>query len=66
MFRAIIMPIFKNTRQCVTASGIMHPRCCRPRAGDKVKRMNPGYSVSSLQNYIACFPFVDRNFRRYS
>jgi len=32
MFRAIILPIFRNTRLCVTACGIMHPRCCRSPA----------------------------------
>jgi len=36
MFRAIILPIFRNTRLCVTACGIMHPWCCRPRAGNIV------------------------------
>ena len=25
MFRAIVLPIFRNTRLCVTACGIMHP-----------------------------------------
>ena len=30
MFRAIIMPILRSARLCVTACGIMHPRCCRP------------------------------------
>ena len=30
MFREIILPIFRSTRVCVTACGIMHPRCCRP------------------------------------
>ena len=30
MFRAIILRIFRSTRLCVTACGIMHPRCCRP------------------------------------
>ena len=30
MFREIILPIFRNTRLCVTVCGIMHPRCCRP------------------------------------
>ena len=29
MFRAIILPIFRNTSLCVTACGIMHRRCCR-------------------------------------
>jgi len=32
MFRAIILPIFRSTRLCVTACGIMHQRCCRPPA----------------------------------
>ena len=36
MFRAIILPIFKSSRLCVTACGIMHPRCCRPVAGNIV------------------------------
>ena len=30
MFRAIILPIFRNTRLCVTVCGIRHSRCCRP------------------------------------
>ena len=30
MFRAIILPILRGARLCVTACGIMHPRCCRP------------------------------------
>ena len=30
MFRAIILPIFRSTRLCVTACGIMHSRCGRP------------------------------------
>ena len=31
MFREIILPIFRSTRLCVTACGIIlvHPRCCR-------------------------------------
>jgi len=29
MFQAIILPIFRSTTLCVTACGIMHPRCCR-------------------------------------
>ena len=33
MLRAIILSIFRNTRLCVTACGIMHPRCCRPAGG---------------------------------
>ena len=30
MFRALIPPNFRSTRLCVTACGIMHPRCCWP------------------------------------
>ena len=30
MFREIIFPIFRSTRLCFTACGIMHPRCCVP------------------------------------
>ena len=36
MFREIILHIFRSTRLCVTACGIMHPRCCRPKAGNIV------------------------------
>ena len=36
MFRAIILPIFRSTRLCVIACGIMYPRCCRPPAGNIV------------------------------
>ena len=30
MFRALISPMFKSTRLCVTACGIMYPRSCWP------------------------------------
>ena len=37
MFREIILPIFRSTRLCATACGVMHtPRCCRPTAGNIV------------------------------
>ena len=32
--------MFRSTRLCVTACGIMHPRCCRPVT---LKRKLPGY-----------------------
>jgi hypothetical protein len=35
MFRAITLPIFRSTRLCVTARGIMHPGCCRPATGQQ-------------------------------
>jgi len=34
MFRTIILPIFRSTRLYVTVCCIMHPRCCRPVAGN--------------------------------
>jgi len=36
MFWAIILPIFRSTRLCVTACGIMYPLFCRPVAGNVV------------------------------
>jgi len=36
MFRAIILPIFRNTILCVTACGIMHPRCWQSVASNIV------------------------------
>jgi len=36
MFGAIILPIFRSTRLCVTACGIMHPWCCWLPAGNIV------------------------------
>jgi len=36
MFRAFILPVFRSTRLCVTACGIMHSRCCRPVSGNIV------------------------------
>jgi len=36
MFWEIILPILRSTRLCVTLCGIMHPRCCRPVAGNIV------------------------------
>ena len=41
MFRAIILHIFKSTRLCVTACGIMHPGCCLPPAGKIVGAIIP-------------------------
>ena len=38
MFREIILPIFRSTRLCVTACGMMYTRCCRPPAGKRFFR----------------------------
>jgi len=40
MFRAMISPIFKSTRLCVTVYGIIHTRCCRPGSLVPWKRRN--------------------------
>jgi hypothetical protein len=37
MFRAVIVPIFRSSRLCVTACGIIHPRCSRPVAGRQLR-----------------------------
>ena len=43
MFREIILPIFRSTRLCVTACGVMNPpRCCRPKAGNITPLLNTG------------------------
>ena len=49
MFRAIILPIFRNTRLCVTACGRMHRRCCRPVAGN-ICRMRLRRILQSMQH----------------
>ena len=36
MIPAIILPIFRSTRLCVTACGTMHPRFCQLVAGNIV------------------------------
>ena len=49
MFWAMIPPIFRGTRLCVTACGIIHPGCCRPVAR---KLPLPDYrSVTSWVHY---------------
>ena len=47
MFWALILPIFRNTRLCVTACGIMHPRCCRPVTWKR------SFQATGLQ-YLVC------------
>ena len=43
MLWALIPPIFRSTRLCVTACGKMHPRCCQPVAW---KLPLPGYRLA--------------------
>ena len=51
MFREIILPIFRSTRLCVTACGVMHtPRCCRPKAGNIV-----GCALHLVNDFVYSF-----------
>jgi hypothetical protein len=45
------LPIFRSTRLCVTVCGIMHPRCCRPVAGNFVGAL---HFFTRLVRSIAC------------
>ena len=48
MFWEIILPIFRSTRLCVTAFGIMHPRCCWPVAGNIVGHYTTSCNTLSI------------------
>ena len=54
MFREIILPIFRSTRLFITASGTMHPRCCRSVAGQQPPDLAPRLRKASshLQAFI--------------
>ena len=52
MFRAIILPIFRSTRLCVTACGTMHPRCYRTEAGNIVVMQISDNEIYLLIKYI--------------
>ena len=56
MFRAIISPIFRSTRLCVTAYGIMHPRCCRPVSWKRRKSASriPATATSWVHYTTSC------------
>jgi hypothetical protein len=80
MFREIILPIFRSTRLCVTACGIMHRRCCRPEPGNNcihqnlplvcvLNRLYRTYglaSYSSLSIFIlsSCWNLQDNHFAK--
>ena len=51
MLRAIILPIFRSARLCVTACGIIHPRRCRRSPGSGGTPL-PDNVVSAL--YQSC------------
>ena len=52
MFRAIISPIFRSIRLCVTACGIMYPRCCRALAWKRMHCLR--FQVTGRQ-HRGCF-----------
>ena len=59
MFREIILPIFRSTRLCVTAYGVMHPpRCCRPKAICKTLHQN----FATVQNIFLLLPSPSSSF----
>ena len=47
MFRAIVLPIFGSAGLCVAACGVVHPRCCRPPAGNIVVHCAAGRGARS-------------------
>jgi len=55
MFRAIISPILRSTRLCVTVCGIMHRRCCLPAA--------PSVHYTTSCNTQSSAPEDGRNYR---
>ena len=61
MFRAIILPIFRSIRLCVTACGIMHPRCCRPVAG----RQHRGYIIPQAVTQSSALEDRQNNFPKH-
>ena len=54
MFRAIILPIFRSNRLYVTACDIMHPRCCRPPAGNIVVELTGIINKPLLLHLVGC------------
>jgi len=64
------LPIFRSTRLCVTACGIMHPRCCRPLAGNIVGVRvwtNIKFPGQTTVRFFCCILYVKqlgRNFFR--
>ena len=76
MFRGIIFPIFRSTRLCVTACGIMHPRCCRPpavkikmkiqRSSERRQPLNQQRNFTSQKTWIinvCCYLWMISAFR---
>ena len=53
MSREIILLIFRSTRLCVTACGIMHRRCCRPIAGNIVGALYHKHRLCYLQRSVS-------------
>ena len=58
MFWEIILPIFRSTRLFVTVCGIMHPRCCRPVAGNIVGAfcviLDTALAVTFIYIWLTC------------
>ena len=72
MFRAVILPIFRSTRLCVTACGIMYTRCCRPVAWIRIQalgRQHYGCVIPQAVTQSLVFPkmgkIIARNMLRW-
>ena len=61
MFRAIILPIFRSTRLCVTACGTMHRRCCRPVAGRQHRECIIPQAVTHSLVFLKMGKIIPRN-----
>ena len=48
----MISPIFRSTRLCVTACGIMHPRCCRPVVWKRRKKRATRWQCSRIATVL--------------
>ena len=59
MFREIILPIFRSTRLCVTACGIMHPpRCCRPKGRQHINYIYKYINKPLLLHLVGCLYYL--------
>ena len=67
MFREIILPIFRSTRLCVTAYGIMRRRCCRPPTSSAHYTTNcdtqssaPEDGQNNCRKYVELIGIIDK------
>jgi len=61
MLREIILHIFRRTRLCVTACGIMHSRCCRQVAWKRRNWLSMSYNWLSMSYRFADSLWAEAN-----